>query len=118
MNKNDIKLIIIILIIVVICFIFYFMNNKQANKALVYYESDVILEIDLSKNDTYEVMGENGKVIIEVNNNQIRVKEENSPYHLCQKQGYISNTNETLICLPNKIIIELPGEDNIDTEVK
>lgn len=116
MNKNDVKLIIIIIIIAIIIFVGFFINKKTANVANVYHGNDLILSIDLSIDKTYEVMGENGKVVIEVLNNKIRVVEENSPYHLCSKQGFISNTGQSIICLPNRIIIELP-DDSIDTEV-
>ena len=105
MNKNDIKLIIAILIIITIFFIIYYLNFKKANLAYVYYENNLILTIDLSIDDVFEVL-----------NNQIRVIEENSPRHLCSKQGFISNTGQSIICLPNKIIIELPNNE-IDTEV-
>lgn len=115
MNKNDIKLIIVILIFIVLLFSLTLIR-KKANIANVYYENELILEIDLSINNTYEVSGDNGKVVIEVLNNQIRVVEENSPYHLCSKQGFVSKSGESIICLPNKIIIELPS-DELDAEV-
>lgn len=118
MNRNDIKLIIIVLVITIILFSLSLFQKKAniARKANVYHENDLILEIDLSINKTYEVAGDNGKVVIEVLNNQIRVVEENSPYHLCSKQGFISNSGQSIICLPNKIIIELPNTE-LDTEV-
>lgn len=115
MNKNDIKLIIIVLVIIIIFFSLS-LFQKKASIANVYYANDLILEIDLSINKTYEVEGDNGKVVIEVLDNQIRVVEENSPYHLCSKQGFISNSGQSIICLPNKIIIELPNNE-LDTEV-
>ena len=115
MNKNDIKLVVIVLIVIVLLFSLT-LFRKKANIANVYYENDLILEIDLSINKTYEVDGYNGKVKIEVLNNQIRVVEENSTYHLCSKQGCVSKSGESIICLPNKIIIELPS-DELDAEV-
>ena len=115
MNKNDIKLIFIVLLIVILLFSLSLLR-KEANVANVYYENDLILKIDLNINNTYEVEGYNGKVVIEVLNNKIRVVEENSPYHLCSKQGFIDKSGESIICLPNKIIIELPNNE-IDTEV-
>lgn len=118
MNKNDFKLIVIILTITFLLFIYYFANKQPANQALVYHNSELILTIDLSIDATYEVMGDNGPVIIRVLKNQIKVEQENSPYHLCSKQGYISEANETIICLPNRIIIELPKDNTLDTEVK
>ena len=115
MNKNDIKLVVIVLIIIILLFSLA-LFRKKANIANVYYENELILEIDLSINKIYEVDGYNGKVKIEVLNNQIRVVEENSPYHLCSKQGFVSKSGESIICLPNKIIIELPS-DELDAEV-
>ena len=118
MNKNDLKLITIVLIIIVILFLIYFLTNEKSNKALVYHGNNLILTIDLSIDKEYIVKGDNGDVVIKVSDNKIKVEEENSPYHLCSKQGYISNTNESIICLPNRIIIELPKDDSIETEVK
>lgn len=115
MNKNDMKLVVIVLIVIILLFSLT-LFRKKANIANVYYENELILEIDLSINKTYEVDGYNGKVKIEVLNNQIRVVEENSPYHLCSKQGFVSKSGESIICLPNKIIIELPS-DELDAEV-
>lgn len=118
MNKNDFKLIGIIIIIVCVLFIFHFFNKEKANNALVYHGSDLVLTINLNVDNNYVVQGDNGEVVIEVKDKKIKVVSENSPYHLCSKQGYISNTNESIICLPNRIIIELPKDNNIDTEVR
>lgn len=117
MNKNDLKLIIIVLIIIAILFGFYFITKKEAKTAYVYYESNLVKTIDLSINNKYIVNGFNGEVEIEVKDNQIRVIRETSPYHLCSKQGFISNSNQSIICLPNKIVIEISGEE-IDTVVR
>lgn len=114
MNKKDIILISVIILVASVFIIFN--NKKEANIAYIYHDNDLILTIDLNKNNTYTVNGENGEVIIEVLDNKIRVNEENSPYHLCSKQGYISKQGESIVCLPNKIIIKLPNND-LDTEV-
>ena len=66
-------------------------------------------KIDLSINDTYSVKGFNGEVIIEVNNNKLRVKKEDSPLHICSKQGF---TNKgSIVCLPNKIVINFKNNE-------
>ncbi len=116
MNKNDIILIVMLLIISSFIYLIYYLNEDNGNTALVYYENDIVLTIDLNVNNNYVVDGYNGLVYIEVNNKQIRVTEETSLYNLCSKQGYINNSNEKIICLPNKVVIEISG-DLIDTEV-
>ena len=104
-NKHDL---ILILVIVIMSGIFILINNLTSNKgniAKVYYDSELIKTIKLNKNDTYIVKGYNGDVKIVVKDGKIKVEEENSPKHLCSKQGYISKSYETIRCLPNKRVI-------------
>lgn len=120
MNKNDFKLIIILLIIVISFLISFKLIEKNSNKkAIVYYEDKIILKVDLNINKEYQVDGYNGKVDIVVEDGKIKVKNENSPLHLCSNQGYIDSTYETIVCLPNKITIKIESEENtLDTIVK
>lgn len=120
MNRSDVKLLIICGVIALV-FLLFIQINKQPKlkKALVYYDNLLILEIDLSlAEQEYHVDGYNGLVSISAGNGRIKVNEEDSPLHLCSKQGYIYNTYETIVCLPNKIIIEIVGNEQVDSVVK
>lgn len=118
MNKNDIKLIIILIIIISGIFIILNITKKEGTLAEVYYEDKLILTIDLNIDKEYIVEGLLGEVLIEVKDKKIRVKEETSPNNICSKEGYISDSSKVLICLPNKIIIKVLGDSEIDTVVK
>ncbi len=116
MKKSDVILIITILIISSLIMLIWF-KKKEGNKAIVYYDSKAILQLDLKQNGIYEVEGAKGKVKIEVNSHGVRVVAENSPYHICSRQGYIKKSYETIVCLPNKIVIKIANEE-IDTVVR
>lgn len=121
MNKNDKKLVITVFIICVFAIILPFFFQKEGEKvALVYYQNQLVQTIPLSNKNTleYQVMGEKGVVTIETKDGKIRVKEENSPLHLCSKQGYIHKSTETIVCLPNKIVIKIEEKDSLDTVVR
>ena len=117
-NKYDIILILTIICISIIFITLNKLNSKQGTNALVYYDNKLIKTIDLSIDKTYNIKGYNGNVVIVVKDNKIKVKEEKSPLHLCSKQGYISKSYETIVCLPNKIVIEIDTKKDIDTVVK
>ena len=117
-NKFDIILVIIIICISGIFILINKLNSKQGKYALVYYDNKLIKKIDLSINKTYNVKGYNGSVRIVVKNNKIKVAKEKSPLHLCSKRGYISKSYESIICLPNKIVIEIDSKKSVDTVVK
>lgn len=118
MNKNDKILILLILVISFTTLILSLLFRQEGSKAIVYHGNTIIQTIDLKIDHIYQVQGDLGKIDIEVKNKKIRVIEENSPYHLCSKQGFISSSNETIICMPNRIRIEILGENTIDTQVK
>lgn len=112
----------VIIISAVFFLVFKFTSKTDNLTALVYYENDLVLTIDLSKLPqeitTYEVEGYNGAITIAAKHNAIAVIKENSPYHLCSQQGFISGTNQSLICLPNKVYIKLVGNTNSGVDVE
>lgn len=110
MNKYDISLIVFLILISLFSFPFL-LKKEEATVANIYFENKIVLTVDLSIDNHYEVEGVNGKVLLEVKNGKIRVNEENSPLHLCSKQGYISKSYESIICLPNKIYVEIDSND-------
>ena len=112
MNKNDITLILIVIIIALLSLLV--IKKEEGKTATIYYNNDILLKVDLNKNENYVVKGYNGDVNIEVKDHMIRVIQEESPLHLCSKQGYISNVNESIVCLPNKIVVKIDGISNID----
>lgn len=121
LNKSDKILFLIITIVFIMSMYIIFKNKSDGNRALVLKNGEIILEIDLTlEEQEYIVNGENGPVRILAGNGKIKVIEEDSPYHICSKQGYISASYETIVCLPNKISIEISNkiDDKIDTVVK
>lgn len=121
MNKSDFKLIGIIVIVFLIIMLSFRLFEKKGEKvARVYYQNEMVLEIDLSDKSyrEYNVNGYNGNVLIISENGKVRVKEEISPLHLCSKQGWIDSSYETIVCLPNKIIIKIETSQDLDAIVR
>ena len=120
MNKNDIILCVIIILISIFILGIFKIKNNQEKEAIVYHNNDVILKIDLTNKEKrmYTVNGDNGDVVIETVDGKVKVVEEVSPKHICSIQGYIENSMESIICLPNRIVIKINAKDDIDTVVR
>ncbi|MEG0021431.1 MAG: NusG domain II-containing protein [Bacilli bacterium] len=116
MNKQDKILILFILLVTTLLFTFLNLTeDKDISSAYVYYEDKLIKTIDLNgKEKEYKVDGYNGVVRIIAGNGKIKVKTEKSPLHLCSKQGYITKSYEEIVCLPNKIVIKLKNNSDLD----
>jgi len=114
MNKQDWILIVIVFAIGG-CFFLgtHFMGSNIASKAYVYYDNKLIKTIDLSNTELkeYIIKGYNGDLTIETKKNMIRVKKEISPLNICSKQGWVASPLESIVCLPNKVIIKIEAAD-------
>lgn len=115
MNKNDMFFLLILLVVSFSAFSLLKRNHINGSKAIVYYQNEKLQTIDLGKDQEYQVQGKLGKVTLQVKKHQIWVHSENSPNHICQKQGAISQVGQSLICLPNEIVIQIVGNSDIDT---
>lgn len=122
MNRQDIILAIIIFILgISFLLVTKLIALDNPSKADVYYDSKKILTIDLSisKAKKYTVKGYNGDVVIEADKYKIRVIKETSPLHLCSKQGWINSSLQTIVCLPNKIIIKIVStNEQVDAVIR
>ncbi len=81
--------------------------NSDTTQAVVTYKDKEVLRINMNSNGFHTVKGEKGDVVIEVKDGQIRVADEISPLNYCSLQGWVNKTNVPIVCLPNKIIIEV-----------
>lgn len=104
MKKNDFKMVVlvILMVVLVICTINY--TSKAGNYAIIYINGEVYKEVKLTKsmevnvNNTNTLMVENGYAYITF---------ANCPDKLCMKQGKINKTDESIVCLPNKINVKI-----------
>ena len=44
--------------------------------------------------------------VCEIKNGEIHMTDANCPDHLCMKQKAVDSTGGTIVCLPNKVVIE------------
>lgn len=57
-----------------------------------------------------------GYNLIELGEDKVRVIEADCPDKIDVKQGWISGIGETIVCLPNRMVIEIKGIER-DTEI-
>ncbi len=111
MTKADKILIVLLMVTSLLLFIPILNNAPASNTAVVTVSNEEVLRIDLSQDKEYEVNGTNGKVHIEVKDNQVRVTQENSPQHICSKQGFVSDPNVPIVCLPNDTVVTIEADN-------
>lgn len=65
----------------------------------------------LLTNRTVTIAGYNGGTnLLVIENGTARVEEASCPDGLCVNTGSISRTGQSIVCLPNRVVVEITGE--------
>jgi hypothetical protein len=51
-----------------------------------------------------------GTTRVEISEKGVRVLDSPCPYKLCVKSGAIDRSGETLVCLPNRVVVRITGD--------
>lgn len=96
-------------------------SENMQNIAIVKIHGEIVAEYPLSEDGDTVIEtfypNENQYNIIEISNNQARIKEDNSPDQIGVRTGSISRPGETAICLPHGLVLEITGTMMEDTLV-
>ena len=110
MTRSD-KILIILIMILSLGMIIPLLHQAPASmQAVVQVKDKEVLRIDLTKDAEYEVEGSLGPVHIEVKDQAVRVSQENSRHHYCSMQGFVSDANQPIVCLPNETVITIESD--------
>lgn len=86
--------------------------SLHERKALFFHNNEIIKKLNLSveKESPYTFTYLN--TIVEVENGRIRIVKTDCPRKICIHTGWIEHPGQSIICVPNKMLIEIvsPGE--------
>lgn len=80
-----------------------------ADKAIIRSGGKVFREVPLSRDQRIEVPGPLGTSVIAIEKRRARIISDPSPRQYCVRQGWLQQSGEIAICLPNEVSIELTG---------
>ena len=79
-------------------------------RAEVAVSGERALALDLSRDGVHEVLGPIGVTRVEVRGGKVRVLSSPCPRQVCRHGGWIGEPGTLLVCLPNEIVVRVPGE--------
>lgn len=122
LTKGD-KILIVAVIIINVISLWLVKNvafNQNSKYISVQVNGEEIKRIIFDKNmvgKQIPIETEYGYNLLEIGDEKVRVIEADCPDKLDVKQGYISRVGEVIVCLPNRLVIEIKGtraETNVD----
>lgn len=85
-------------------------GGGRSTRAEVEGAGNVGATLDLERDGVSDVKGPLGVTKIEVRGGRVRVLSSPCPRQACRHGGWIGAAGEMLVCLPNEVVIRLPGQ--------
>jgi len=117
------KYLIIFIIIISMLGLYYvkvYVSDSGEKYISIQVDGDEYKKIYFGENmegKNIEIKTEFGYNKIEIGEGKVRVVEADCPDELDVKQGWISNPGEIIVCLPNRLIIEIKSDEKRDDGV-
>lgn len=106
---SDIILIGVLLIVSLSVFLIWYLSGTEGSTALVTVDGKRVGEYSLAIDGVYYI--NDGTNVLVIEDGKAYIREANCPgYQDCVETGKISRVGETIVCLPNKVVVEIVGE--------
>ena len=84
-------------------------SSKHGGMVAIYQAGKLLEKAALNKDKI--ILLPNGEMKIEVKESRIRVAWSDCPKQLCVNTGWIKTAGEIIVCVPNKVLIEIEATD-------
>ena len=85
--------------------------SREQPVAYIYQNNRLLGEYQLDRDQTITV-GDKARpdMTIEIRNGAIRVAESDCPKGVCKHAGWVRTPGRSIMCVPNRVLIELKGQ--------
>ncbi|WP_461205152.1 NusG domain II-containing protein [Clostridium sp. DL1XJH146] len=117
MKKIDIVIISILIIVSIVTIGIYNIVANERNKnseelyAVIYLDGEIYKKVLLTEEEQIiELDTSYGQNEIHVYNYGVEMHKADCPDQVCVKTGFINKVGNRVVCLPNKVYVEIVGE--------
>lgn len=129
MNKIKKADILVIFLIILTSFFIYFFTNKlpkenenSSKKVVITVDGKIFKEVSLNKDIDIEINSQYGNNVVHIENGEVQMFESDCKDKICMKMGKISLNGDSIICLPNRLMVKIvddaPDDESLDMIIK
>ena len=112
----DIILICILLVLALSVFLVVELTRREGAYVVVSIDGGEVCRYSLSEDGEFTLNGGTNTLVIL--GGKAYISEADCPDGLCVSQGKISRTGQTVVCLPNRVMLRIVGADEADVELE
>ena len=117
MKKGDIIIIVVVLLAAALMYFSGILSpGGKGAEAQVYIDGQLKESIDLTKDGEYTFETENGVNTLKIENGEAKMIFADCPDQICVNHKAVSNENESITCLPHKLVVEIHGGEKSEID--
>ena len=105
----DVVLILVLLALIGLSLYFALSPEKGAT-AEIYLDGELYETLPLSRDTRIEL----DHMTVVVSDGCVRVEDADCPDKICEKRGVISRAGESIVCLPNRVVVKIGGKGEVE----
>lgn len=121
-GRNDIIFItVLVAVVLIVAGSFYLRQGEKGAQVIVTVDGEVYGTYSLAENQKVPIIKEGVTTnLLVIEDGEADMTEADCPDKLCVHQKAISKNNETIVCLPNKVVVQVTGgeESGFDSIAK
>ena len=87
----------------------YAWGGEDGETVVIRAAGQVVGSAPLVQAQRFSVQGPLGTTLIEIEPGRARIARDPSPRQLCVKQGWLTQSGQAALCLPNQVSLEIRG---------
>lgn len=105
-------IVLILMVIIGLAFLsFHLYGNDQGNKEVMIIGQNFRGVYPIEKNRKIEVKGPLGDTIVVIENGKAWIEYSPCREKICMKMGKISRVGQQVVCVPNRVLVEIEGRN-------
>ncbi len=113
-RKNDIILAAVLVLVAALIWLFIYLTRTEGASVLVTVDGKVYGEYPLDTDAEIRIGDQDAYNLLVINDGKTQIAEASCPDKLCVNQGKICFDGQSIICLPNKVVVEVTGGEQSD----
>lgn len=99
--------------------VFSYFSRNSGERVIIRRDGETVEDVPLNRDGRYEIRDEDGEVtnIVVVEDGEAYMLEATCPDHLCLSMGKIDSDGETVVCLPNRVVVEIEGGEASEVDM-
>ena len=115
--KNDVFLILFILFFVLLFTLLIFVSRNAGDTVIVTVDGQFFGEYSLNENVIQKIQNNQDYNLLIIEDGEAHVKYASCPDGICSHHRPIKYDGECIICLPNKVVIEVHSSDKSQPDI-